>query len=256
MGSCIVILGAGQVGHHLLRAFSEKGHNVSIWNRTLSHAIDSAVGTNAIVLKNLSDIPFETDFCIAAFSEQAISEIGAQIPPIRGILAHTAGSVPMELLKPFAKRYGVFYPLQTFTQNRVPEYSQIPIFIESSDIEGVSQLQNLAQTVFGPCITLDSEQRSKLHLAAVFACNFANASLMAAQDIVEENGLSFDLLLPLINETLAKTMDHKPSYNQTGPAVRNNKQIIAKQLKMLNENPALAAMYEAITQYIIEKQIT
>jgi predicted short-subunit dehydrogenase-like oxidoreductase (DUF2520 family) len=249
----IVILGAGQMGFHLVRAFASAGHNVSVWSRHHLHAVESAENTGATVLSQLSEISADTDCCIAALSEHAISEVCPLLPPFQGILTHTAGSVPMDFLKPFAKRYGVFYPLQTFTKKRIPVYSEIPVFIEASDSKGLSMLSTLATSVFGASQVLDSEQRSRLHLAAVFACNFTNASLMAAQEITEQNGLDFGHLLPLIQETMLKTMVQKPSYNQTGPAVRNNKQIIEQQMNLLNDNPSLKSVYEAITQYIIEK---
>jgi 3-hydroxyisobutyrate dehydrogenase-like beta-hydroxyacid dehydrogenase len=76
----IVILGAGQVGFHLVRAFASAGHSVSVWSRHHLHAVESAGNTGATALSHLSEIPADTDCCIAALSEHAISEVCPQLP--------------------------------------------------------------------------------------------------------------------------------------------------------------------------------
>jgi predicted short-subunit dehydrogenase-like oxidoreductase (DUF2520 family) len=131
-------------------------------------------------------------------------------------------------------------------------YSEIPVFIEASDSKGLSLLSDSCNIIFGTSHVLDSDRRSILHLAAVFACNFTNASLVAAQEIAEKNGIDFQVLLPLISETFSKNLKNRPFQNQTGPAMRHNNQIIGKHLEMLSSNPSLKMMYEAITRYITD----
>ena len=71
-------------------------------------------------------------------------------------------------------------------------------------------------------INLDSESRRNLHIAAVFACNFSNHMYTISEKILSESDLDFRLLLPLIDQTVMKLKDNKPSDTQTGPAKRND----------------------------------
>lgn len=49
-------------------------------------------------------------------------------------------------------------------------------------------------------------QRAVLHVAAVFANNFANHCFSIAEKILDEADLPFEMLHPLMEETLAKAL--------------------------------------------------
>jgi len=249
----IVILGTGNVGHHLALQLSRSGHQISVWNRTTESAQFTASICNAQLLKELTQIPSETDVCIATLSENALIEVCGSLKQFKGILLHTAGSVPMSVLKQFAQHYGVLYPLQTFTKSRQPDFRKIPVFIEASDTFSKQILFEIAQKNFGFVNELDSEKRSLLHIAAIFACNFVNASLVAAQKITETASIPFEHLIPLISETIEKLESNPPSANQTGPAVRNNEKIMSKHMQMLDNYPEIKNMYEVISKFIISQ---
>lgn len=247
----IVILGAGNVGYHLTRIFSGSGNNVMIWSRNRKHSEEAAKVSQAHVLDHPADIPPETDFCIAALNEDALSEVCSKLPEFRGILLHTAGSVPIDILKQYTSRCGVLYPLQTFTKKRNPDYFSIPVFIEALNEIDFEHIYNFCKNNFQNVIQLDSEKRKFVHLAAVFACNFVNASLMAAEEISSKYQLDFHLFQPLIKETIAKTETNPSSNNQTGPAMRNNIRILEDHIGMLDEHRQdLKNIYVAMTNYI------
>ncbi len=249
----IVILGTGNVGHHLACAFSAAGHQVTIWNRTVENIKQTISACNAKILNKPELIDNKTDFCILALNEDGIVSVCKQIPPIQGILLHTAGSVPIDILKPFATHYGVLYPFQTFSKERKLDYSKIPVFTEGSDLQAIKTINSISTGVFGTVSELDSLNRSYLHLAAVFACNFVNASLMAAQEISETYSVDFNHLMPLIEETIEKNKNNNPVSNQTGPAVRNNMSVIEKHIEMIKKQPELQSFYIAVTDYIQKK---
>ncbi len=247
----IVIIGAGNVGHHLAHIFAESGNTVYIWSRTPKHAQETANSCRALILDTITDIPEETDFCIAALNEDAIDDVCLKLPQFRGILLHTAGSLSIDLLKPYSDRCGVLYPLQTFTKSRTPDYKAIPVFIEATNKADLHEIFMLATDNFQTVMQLNSEKRKFIHLAAIFACNFVNASLVATEEIAAVNQLDFQLFRPLIQETIDKTRNSLPSNNQTGPALRNNFQIIENHMQLLDvHHPHLKYMYSSITNYI------
>ena len=94
----------------------------------------------------------------------------------------------------------------------------------------------------------DSQQRAQLHLAAVFACNFANHMCTLADDLLKEAGLPFEDLLPLIDETTAKLHDMPPAEAQTGPARRGDKKIQQQHIEKLDD--AKARIYQLISDSI------
>ena len=96
---------------------------------------------------------------------------------------------------------------------------------------------------------VSEEQRAILHLAAVFACNFSNAMFSIANTILSKNNLQFNILHPLLKNTLEKLESLTPTEAQTGPAVRNDQIVMAKHLSMLKDDK-LKELYSKISEYI------
>jgi predicted short-subunit dehydrogenase-like oxidoreductase (DUF2520 family) len=249
----ITILGAGNVGSHLSIAFSQAGHEVVLWNRTPHKSAEIANNHRVSQLAHISHIEQSTDMVIICVNENAIDHICTEIPPFNGILVHTAGSVHVEALQKFSHKHGVIYPLQTFTSNRSLTYHNIPLFIEGSSKEVEKHLAHICSSVFRNIQYINSVQRAHLHLAAVFACNFVNASLMGAQEIAENNNLNFRIFDALIHETIDKLKVSDPHENQTGPAIRNNTIIIKKHKELLCKHKHLRKVYKWMSQYITHK---
>jgi predicted short-subunit dehydrogenase-like oxidoreductase (DUF2520 family) len=168
-----------------------------------------------------------------------------------GLVVHTAGSVSLEVFKGRAKNYGVIYPLQTFTRGKPVDFSSIPLFIEANDNRNLEKLKYLSEKVTGKVYTADSETRAYLHLAAVFASNFTNHILALAEMVLLERNLPFNILKPLIEETVAKALYMSPRQAQTGPAFRHDKPILEKHLDMLAGHPEIKELYRLISESIM-----
>jgi predicted short-subunit dehydrogenase-like oxidoreductase (DUF2520 family) len=93
-----------------------------------------------------------------------------------------------------------------------------------------------------------SEQRRYLHLSAVFACNFTNALYAMSAQILEKYGLPFEAMLPLIDETAKKVHSMHPCDAQTGPARRGDKEVMQRQVEMLDGE--LSEVYKIFSNYI------
>ena len=229
----IVIVGKGNVGTHLFDALKEK---------TLTVNVDS---------RNLNEIPDEADIIIIAVSDGAIEEVARSIPERKAIIAHTSGSIPMNVLPDKGKGVGVFYPLQTFTKGVPLNYSEIPLFLEASNPEILKELKKTGSHFSNHIHEADSKTRKELHLASVFACNFTNALASISERLLKESGIDFSALLPLMRQTVDKLSRLSPSKAQTGPAVRGDEKVMQKHLEMLEGHPDLQTIYKLMSQEII-----
>ena len=195
----------------------------------------------------------EADLYIISVNDRAVGEVASRLP-LRDdtIVAHTAGSVEMDVLGERAR--GVFYPFQTFTAGRRVDFQQVPLFVEGCDEPTTVELERVAHLLSHRVYRATSQRRREIHLTGVLACNFVNALYaMAADRLSEREGLPFDILRPLIEQTARKAVeaDH-PREVQTGPAVRGDKAVTARHCEMLSADSREEEIYKLLTEYIWE----
>lgn len=245
---------------HLAQAINKAGYAVrQICARSIDHArelADKIVGCQAVGLP--AQIMPDTGICIIAASDSAVTDIAASLPPLHGIVAHTSGSVSLGALEQALAasgnpaKAGVFYPLQTFSKTANVDVAQAPFFTEASDPSALAELDALAASIGASVSHADSAQRTKLHIAAVFACNFANHLWAIASDILTAEGYSLQALKPLLQATLDKAMSMPPAQAQTGPAARGDQSTVDKHLSMLKE-PGHREIYQMMSRSISPK---
>lgn len=224
--------------------------------RSLSHAQELASRlSDCQAIDNPADISTDTDLCIIAASDTAVAQIAASLPSMRGIVAHTSGSVSLEAIEQALSlsgnqaKAGVFYPLQTFSKSANVDMAMVPFFTEASDPATLAALDALALAVGASANHANSEQRTKLHVAAVFACNFANHLWAISSDLLAEDGYSLQVLKPLLQATLDKAMTMHPALAQTGPASRGDQATIDKHMALLSA-PAHRELYKMLSRSI------
>lgn len=244
----ITIIGRGNVGSHLYKAFTEAGVDCCLMDsRTLDVEVSevSEVSLNPLNLLN----PLNPIYIICV-KDDVIGDVAARLKEKLGddaqhaIVIHTAGTKPMSLLQELFPNHGVFYPMQTFSKTKALEYKEIPVFLEASNAETMLVLKELAEKVFVNIKELSSAERKILHIAAVFSSNFTNHMVTLADVQLRTIGLDYTVMLPLIMEVTDKLFHLPPQQAQTGPAVR-------KDLSVVNEHIALIA--DAMTKDIYEK---
>ncbi|HET8735292.1 MAG TPA: Rossmann-like and DUF2520 domain-containing protein [Pricia sp.] len=243
----ISILGTGKVAKHLCNGFTAvadvKVVQIIGRNTKALSAFGNGVHTSSDFLK-IED----ADIFVLAVKDDAIAEVSGYLEDKKGLVVHTSGSVSMDTLSNCG-RYGVFYPLQTFSKNRTVDMATVPICWEARDQADGVLLQKLGGKISEKVHHVDSEQRRALHLAAVFVNNFTNHLYYIGQQICREKGLAFELLLPLIRETVDKLADLKPQDAQTGPARRGDAGTIEKHLQQL-KNSEYKEVYKLLSESI------
>lgn len=230
----VVLIGKGRLATNLFPALLQAGHEVvSINSRTLEH------------------LPMQADIFIIAVKDSALQEVISRATKGRSqqFFVHTAGSMPMSLFEGYTSRFGVFYPMQTFSKERLVDFAEIPVFIEGDS----AVLRPLAESISHRVYELSSADRKYLHLSAVFACNFVNHCYALSAELLESHGIPFSVMLPLIDETARKVHQLHPLDAQTGPAVRYDENVIRMQSSLLADTPSLQEIYDLLSLSIHRK---
>jgi len=248
----IVIIGSGNVATHLALAFQENGiHILQIFSRNIENAKNLAIKVGAAYTNVSLEIQDNADLYLFAVSDSAVISILQSYNWQNKLLAHTAGSLPIDIFQPFSENYGVFYPLQSFTKGRNFELKKVPFLIEGNNTTSEEILLRFAKKVSKKTICMKSEQRTAIHLAAVFASNFSNHMYSIASEILSKNNIPFNILNSLIEETTNKAIQTSPITAQTGPARRNNTEILQKHIDMLASEPDWQKIYTFASESII-----
>ncbi|NQZ43322.1 MAG: DUF2520 domain-containing protein [Flavobacteriaceae bacterium] len=242
----IVILGTGNLAQHLFTAIEAcKDFEV----RQVFGRPKSEERSQFDQLRFTSDPKtiIEADIYCIAVSDRAIAEVSEHVKARKGLVVHTSGNTPMEVLLP--QRKGVFYPLQTFSKGQPMVFQNIPICVEALHPSDEDLLLELANALSDSVHKVHSQQRRKLHLAAVFANNFTNHLLGLGEKVLREAELPFDLLGPLVQETVCKALEIGPRAAQTGPARRADSVTMETHLNQLQE-PEHQKIYRILSESI------
>jgi predicted short-subunit dehydrogenase-like oxidoreductase (DUF2520 family) len=251
----IVLLGSGNVATQLGRAFKLAGQDiVQVWSRDIEHARELADNLAATAISDFDYLDRKADLYIISVKDEAINELARELKVSNKLIVHTSGSTGIDVLEGSSSKYGVLYPLQTFSKTKVVDFRQIPFAIEGNTPEVTSTIHAIADRLSERVIELSSEQRKSLHIAAVFACNFSNHLYALGQELMKEQNLDFDLLRPLIAETAAKVQSNDPLKMQTGPASRGDQETIDAHLDLLKNNPEIQDIYKKLSQSIVNLQ--
>ncbi|MCS6928292.1 MAG: DUF2520 domain-containing protein [Saprospiraceae bacterium] len=251
--SRIVLVGAGRIATHLGRRLCTKHLRlVQILNRSAQAAQMLAHELRVSWSDQWSDIYPDADWVILAIRDDAVAEIGSQLASYapHALYTHTSGATPTDILAPWCRRYGVFYPLQSFSAERMPLWSKIPFCIDAGSPEDLLLLKKIAKIIGNVVYHINDEQRAVLHIAAVFANNFANHCFAIAERIMKQQDLPFELLHPLMEETVLKALADSPEVMQTGPAIRGDRYTIQRHLRWLQTHPLWHALYVNMSRSI------
>lgn len=246
----IVIIGTGNTATVLGRKLKSAGHKiVQVFGRDSMAASQLAyeLGTESTTYWNV--VYRDADLYILAVSDIAIEEILHELQLPDKTIVHTAASVSKNILKNASHHFGVFYPLQSL-KKEIGHIPDIPIVIDASDDSTMRELEVLAHSISDKVVEAGDEQRMKLHLAAVVVNNFVNHLYALAESYCNNEGIDFDLLVPLIKETAERIQFISPAQSQTGPALRNDRTTIEKHLELLKRYPHLRKIYETFTESI------
>ena len=253
----IVIIGAGRVAWHLGRRLKGKGIPVTqVISRTEDKTEELATSVGAAWSTSLSEITPYADWILLAVKDDAIAEVAETLSHYvpEALVTHTSGGTAGSVLSPFFRRFGVFYPLQSFSFEHTPVWSKIPFCVDASTQDDLLFLKKTAKRIGNLVYHVNDEQRARLHVAAVFANNFANHCFAVAEKILDDQELPFEMLHPLMEETVAKALQESPARMQTGPAARGDVETMRKHMYLLEAYPDWQKIYKLFSSNIFGKE--
>ena len=245
----IILIGSGNVATQLGLSLKENGFSIiQVWSKNIKNAKILANKINCEFTDSINKLK-KADLFIVSIKDDEIENIVSKLNDIK--IVHTSGTTSIRVFQKKFTHCGVFYPLQTFDKNIKIDFKKIPICIEASSKSFEKDILKLGNQISNNVILMDSITRKKLHIAAVFACNFSNHMYTLADKILAESKIKFDILIPLIEETVRKIKVHKPEKIQTGPAIRKDKDVLNNHIKMIKDKNR-KLIYKLISESIIK----
>lgn len=262
----IALIGAGNVATHLGTALAKVGYSIlQVFSRTATSAIALTDAINKVYettivqhpscsfTTHLNEVTSEADLYIVMLKDSVLNEVLPSLVKCNpnALFVHTAGSVPMSIWENLTTRYGVLYPMQTFSKAQAVDFEEVHFFIEANSPTDTELLRSVAGHISTKVFEASSEQRKYLHLSAVFACNFTNHMYAICEELLRRHGLPFSSMLPLIDETARKVHQLSPITAQTGPAQRYDTNVMQSQESLLKtEEEELATLYHLLSEHI------
>ena len=244
--SSVAFIGSGKVAFVLSTIFLEKGIRISgissrneLTGKTLANQVQSEFIVDFTLLT--------ADLIVVSVNDDSVKTLVEQINPTQKVV-FTAGAIDLKRIN--RPNCGVFYPLQTFTKGKNLRSNEIPILLETNDLDFGKQLESFCSKLGFSFQYCDSEQRKQYHLSAVFLNNFINHLVYVSKTELEEKGLNWKLLMPLLKETFDKLLNSDLYEGQTGPARRRDLSVIQEHQKMLSGKHL--EIYNVITSSILD----
>lgn len=246
------IIGAGAVATHMSAALQTAGmHPLGVYSRTLESAQALGQKLGCPATDRLDNLP-RAGMLLLAVKDDALPDVIGRLSATQraSVVVHTAGGVSIDVFRGKAERFGVIYPLQTFSRQRQVDFSGVPCFIEASDRTTLGLIRGVAERLTRTVNELDSAHRAVVHVAGVFANNFANRCFAIAQELLATCRLAPELLLPIIDETAKKVHTMPARQAQTGPALRNDRLVMEKHEQLLTGRPDWLEIYRTVSRSI------
>ena len=250
----ICIIGSGNVSYTFFNVLKNNGINpkyILIRNVDKIPEVESLFGVETVADY---DIISDCDLIIVAVNDDSIKDVASNLKNFKGLVVHTSGTQSSSVLD-CVDNYGVLYPLQTLTKGFDVDFKMVPLLINASSSDNLERLRCFANLISDIVIECSDEDRSYIHMSAVYVSNFVNIMLQIGNKLLENKGLDISLLEPLVYETVKKSFALGPEKALTGPAKRGDFDTINKHKSMLFNDIEEKKIYEILTDYTLNKYL-
>ena len=252
----VAIIGAGKLATNLAFSLESRGFTIlQVYNRSRESGMKLAGKVSSSYIDDLRKLSHKADLYALAVSDSALFEVASRIRLRDQLVIHFSGTAPIDLLKDSSANYGVLYPPQTFTLQQSDGFLNIPLCIEANNSDSEKNLADFAAILSDKIYRVSAGQRRTIHLSAIFAGNFTNFMYSIAEDLLAGNNLPMTLLEPIIEKTKANTGRNNIFGLQTGPAMREDLDMIKTHLELLSGKPEFREIYRLISESIINYKL-
>ena len=244
------VVGCGNVGTQYSRMWIQAGHQLhQVHFRSMPQGriawLDQSVENVA-----LNAIAQDVDAVLLAAPDDQIANI-AQSIPTDAFIIQPSGTFDLHQLPHLNK--ATLWAIYSIVKNAAIDFQKVPFAIETTSPKAFEILHALMKTVGAPMHTTSQAQREMAHLTAVLANNFTNALYQKALDLLHENQLSGELILPIIAQTTSRLSALPDSTLQTGPARRGDYNTLNKHMELLNDDPQWKGLYQTMSDIILQQ---
>ncbi len=257
------VFGAGNLGCNLISALEKKGYILKYIYKKTKSSIPRLLNSVEFDIKKIID---ESDFIIISTQESHILEvvelIVANVSDLKGkIVFHTSNSLTSDELLPIKEKGGStasFSPLQTFPlcpQKSIygEEYTNLfqgIYFLLEGDREALTLINKIAADLDAYGVSVQKEEKPFYHIAAVCASNFFISILKLSESQLKKVNGKFEVLLPLIHQTLKNVETKGVDSSLTGPVKRKESGIVKKHLSLLKGKDR--ELYQILSDYLTQ----
>lgn len=250
----ITIVGSGNIATFFGIKFKKAGHSIlQVISSTESHAKELADTLSCDFDTDLNKLNVDSEVVLLAVKDDVLRTlVGYEVLQTKTII-HTAGSISLLDIASLSKNVGSMWCMYSINKNHLPERDDIPVIVNASNENTLVQVKKLSEAISNVTYSLDDDQKTIAHLSAVFANNFANHLFTIGQEILSQEKIPFEILIPLIQNTIEKLSYSTPDKLQTGPAIRHDGETISKHLQLLQSNEEFLKIYQLLTHSIQQR---
>lgn len=244
----VAIVGAGNVGSMLAKAFAQQGYElIGIASKSLAKAARLAKLFGARATTRAAEVTQYADIVVLAIPDDCMEQVVGEIASEDGfwpgqVVLHTSGSVGVDILTAASEQgafVGGIHPLQSFAGGDGEADILVGTYFA---VGGHEQAVKLGETVVnqfgGRSIVLADEQRALYHAGACIVSNYFVSLLHWGAQLYERIGLSpeeaVQAFMPLIESTIKNVQQLGPTNALTGPLSRGDSSTIATHLRALS----------------------
>ncbi|MCC5941706.1 MAG: DUF2520 domain-containing protein [Balneolaceae bacterium] len=258
----ITVIGTGAVGGALIDFFQSSSYKLlSVWNRDGGVVFDSE-GSRKIVSNTIPESGDQIgELLILALPDDMISPVASELAKrqlkwdLKSVI-HCSGNMSSDVLKPLADcgcLTASMHPIQTFKRgDRSERFRDIFISLEG-DEQLLNILEDLTKQLGSRFLKLNPEQKSMLHVAAVFSSNYLVALLHQVEQILEKADLTdgIQLLEPLIHQTIQNIHQKGTVDALTGPISRGDVKSVEKHINQLERDQTSLHTYKLLGEIAV-----
>lgn len=172
-------------------------------------------------------------------------------------IVHFSGLLPASIFpkQPHLYRCAV-HPFATFPRILIPPPRKNYFLFMEGDPDALSMARKIFPKKYFTLRTIQKPDKTTYHLIGVFSSNLLTGLMAATYELAKKIHWSekdfYEIVVPLIEETLNNVKKFKLENALSGPLERGDVEVIKAHIKMLKENKNLMMIYKTLSLSILK----